>query len=212
MIDKNEQLSRLGEGLNAMGQQMQLSLEMSKRDRRKNLAIILYSRVLSLFQSILHGVDSGQFAEAYAILPDIIDSAFATAAVVNSEAAAECFFEGNTLQQIYRHKRCQDIPREVGGKIRDLSGHYFARQVGMAEYCSAFHHLLWRANKTTQEGRPEYLTAAGTIELNPLLPACETMFLATRQVADFFGIGDLDKEYYEYWRGFSKLVASEQAA
>jgi len=212
MINKNIQLSQLGEGLNAMGQQMQLSLEISKRDRRKNLAIILYSYVLSLFQSILREVDDRHIANAYAKLPDIIDSAFATAAVVGNPATAECFFDDGDLQQVYHLNRVQSIPRDISGRIRELTGLYFARQIGLGDYFSAFHHILWRAEHRVREGHPTYQPTMNTVELNPLVPACESMFLATRHIVDFFDVRDLDKEYYEYWHKFTDLVSPEQAA
>ena len=35
--------------------------------------------------------------------------------------------------------------------------------------------------------------------------ACESLLLSTRYVLDFFGIKDLDKEFYEQWHNYADL-------
>ena len=143
MIDTTETLSRLGDGMNAMGQHVQLSLELSKRDRRKNLLIILYSHILSLFQSVLQDVDKKRLDDACARLPDIIDSAFATAAVVKDPLVVGCFFDKDDVQQIYRRKAYQTLPRDISGRIRYLSGQHLAQQAGMSDYFTAIYRIVW---------------------------------------------------------------------
>ena len=45
-----------------------------------------------------------------------------------------------------------------------------------------------------------------------LTPACESMFLASRIVADFFGIHNLDKEFYELWEDYAHLSKNHSPA
>ena len=200
-----------------MGQHVQLSLELSKRDRRKNLLIILYSHILTLFQSILQDMEEKRLDQACARLPDMIDSSFAAAAVVKDPLVVDCFFDEDDVQQIYRRRAYQTLPRDISGKIRYLSGQHFARRAGMSEYFAAIHRIVWGSEEAVRDDPEGYLRgeaggAAESIRLHPLIPACESMFLATRQVADFFRIRDVDKEYYEYWRDFSNLLGQERAA
>ncbi len=192
-------LLELCAGLNALGQQLQLALEMSKHDKRKNLIIILYSHVLDLYQKTMESVEDGRLFEAKANLPAIIDGAFAAAAVIHHPAVAADFYDKQDVQRIFRSKSNLALPRDVRGKIRSITGLKLSARAGLAEYYRQLERIAERAQTS------EDVEAV-------LIAACEGMLMAARQVADFFAVRELDKEFYEYWSNYSKIVSGHGCA
>ena len=181
-------------GLNALGQQLQLNLEMSRRDNRRNLVIILFSHVLDLYQRALGSAERGQIAETRALLTEIIDAAFATAAVISKPDIAFDFFDTDDVQRIFHRKTRQALPRNVRDRIKTLSAPALSAQAGLAEYYKAVDQIAVRARSRD--------------DLDALMiPACESLFLAARQVADFFAVHELDAEFREYMESYSALIA-----
>ena len=193
---KNKQeWQELCDAMLAMGQNLQLSLEMSRTDRRKNLVIILYSHLLNLFQQVVDKRCGGDMDTLRGLVRDLLDSTFATVAAVHSRGLVDDFYTRNDRQRIFRRKIHQSLPRNVAGRIRLLSGNYFAQIAELSEYYDALHHLIEGTSLQGAEAEPSDL----------MIPAGESLLLGTRQVTDFFSIRDLEKEYYKCWQSFLTL-------
>jgi len=184
----------------AMGQNLQLTLEMSRTDKRKNLVIILYSHLLNLFQQVVEK----RLHESPEVLQtqvrELLDAAFATVAAVHHRTLVDDFYTANDRQRIFRRKIHQSLPRNVAGRIQLLSGSYFAEVADLSDYYSGLRERVDQMPSADKQTEIDRL----------MIPATESLLLGTRQVADFFDLHDLEKEYYKCWQGF--LGMSETTA
>jgi hypothetical protein len=195
VINDEQEWQELCDAMLAMGQNLQLALEMSRTDRRKNLVIILYSHLLSLFQGVVEGRCASDRETLRKQVTELLDATFATVAAIQHRGLVDDFYTRNDRQRIFRRKRTQSLPRNVAGRIRLLSGAYFAQVAELSEYYASLHQLIESA---AADGGPPSAERL-------MVPAGESLLLGTRQVTDFFGIRDLEKEYYKCWHSFLGL-------
>jgi hypothetical protein len=182
----------------AMGQELQLSLEMSRTDRRKNLVIILYSHLLSLFQQIAEKHCGSDLEPLRNLARELLDTTFAAVAAIYQRGVVDDFYTRDDRQRIFRRKFQQSLPRNVTKRIRLLSGSYFAEVAGLPEYYDNLRRLIDSVPAEGDDKNP----------LDLMIPAAESLLLGTRQTTDFFAIRDLEKEYYKCWRTFVHLSES----
>ncbi len=201
-------LTELYSELIAVGQQLQLNLEMSRTSRRKNLVVILYSHVLSLFLRAIQETEDGHLAEASSAIYELVDAAFATVAAIRDPGVTQLFYQGDVLQRIYHRNATQALPRDISGRIRAISGLALAERAGMTQYFKSMGRVLRRNAVCAGRLPGEPAPAADDAPRGLLVPACEGMLLAARQVADYFGIHELDKEFYEPWTRYSALAGT----
>ncbi len=189
-------MAELCASMNALGQQLQLSLEMSRTDKQKNLVIILYTHDLSLFQNMLVCTDTKRAPDARTLVMQLLDASFATAAACGHRRLIDHFYEAGNKQRIFHLRAYQSLPRDVGGKISKLSGFYFADIAGLTDYYAKLYGLVnVGTSPVTQCHRLSIVS-------------CECLFLVIRSVVDFFRIRDLDKEYYQNWQQFLQFAQS----
>ncbi len=194
MIQPKGKLAELCSGMNALGQQLQLNLNMSRTDKQKNLVIILYSHSLTLFQEQLTCVNDARLPEFQRLLLQLLEASVATAAACGQRQLIDDFYEVGDRQRIYHLKAYQSLPRDVGGKISKLSGRYFAKIAGLSDYYDELR-------------RHVDMDAVPVPECHQLsIVSCECMFLVMKSVTDFFRLEELDREYYLYWQQFLQLA------
>ncbi len=194
IIQPKVKLDELCSGMNALGQQLQLSLNMSRSDKRKNLVIILYSHSLALFQNQLTCADGARLPEFQQLLLQLLEASVATAAACHQRRLVDDFYEAGDKQRIYHRKAYQSLPRDVGGKISKLTGRYFAKIAGLSDYYDELRRHVDMGAIPVPECRQLSLVS------------CECMFLVIKSVTDFFRLEGLDKEYYLCWQQFLRLT------
>ncbi len=190
----NATMTELCSGINALGQQLQLGLQMSRTDRQKNLVIILFSHTLDVFQDMLACMEDKPVDNIRNQVVSLLDASVATSAACRKRQLVDDFYESGNRQRIYHRKAYQSLPRNVSAKISMLSGRYFAEMGGLIDYYSE----LRRQTGIEQVHLPECSQLS--------VVSCECMFLAIRSVSDFFRIRDLEKEYYLYWDQYMQIV------
>ncbi len=197
-MNDQQEWRELCDSMLAMGQNLQLGLDMSRTDRRKNLVVILYSHLLGLFQQAVEHRRGGDIEALRNLTRELLDATFATVAAVHSRGLVDDFYTRDDRQRIFRRKIHQSLPRNVAKRIRLLSGSYFAEITGLQDYYPGLRRRIDQVPVQKDQQDTTYL----------MIPAGESLLLGTRQVTDFFKIGDLEKEYYKCWHSFLHL--SEQ--
>jgi hypothetical protein len=189
---------------------------MSNRSNQKNLLIILYGRILSLFQEVANFARRGRLSATRQLLRDLIDTLAAIAAVAKDPSLASHFIKQDDVPQLFRGKKHRPLPRDLDGVIAALTGRRLAKRAGMLEYYDALmKSLIAPSYLYLAEPGPVVVVPWETLAEPTLLglpdvlnPACESLFLASRIVADSFGIQGLDRQYYELFATYSTLARS----
>lgn len=197
---------RLCEEINALGQELALPLELSSGNPQGNLILLLYGRILSLFQQCIEYARRGRFSRARGLAHALLDTLMALAAVMQNALFSRYFFEAGQVQHIFRSRKRRPLPGDLGQVISRLTGPGLAREAGMESYYHELLDTLLSPSPLVPHGGHDYPTPIDGSDLRTLLqPACEGLLLASRLLADFFKTHSLDKEYQRLWETYAAL-------
>lgn len=191
--------------LNALGQQLTLPLELNPRDPRSNLILLLYGRVLGLFQDCLQHARRGRLSRARILVQGLLDSLMALAAALRDRQITRQFFAAGRVQHIFRSKKQRPLPGDLGQVITGLTGPGLARAAGLEAYYHALLACLPSPPVPRGTGVRALPGADQPYLIGLLKLACEGLLLASRLLADFFGSHNLDQEYQRLWDAYAAL-------